>query len=482
MQPDAAVLEQLSSEAAAIAVLEMILTTPEWIHRRTERVSFVDGSTTRRRTSVDLTVPFSALKLRPVRSGVSYRLLLIDIAAKVPLVSFDIRNEAGEPIPVLSRTQNGILASNVLTSFAEKVAGDVGVTLTADHVEELDAVACAREDVAAEALKNLREGSLKAMFENSEALDSLAETLVRNFLLVCVVPARIGERRIVKISQEQQQEGVEVDNRPLWLKAAEVFGVALTSRSIPCGSLPDGESYHLEVDAPSQVEIVSSALVAMPDESGSTEAATMRAVDTDAIRILATTAGVHLNVSRAGSVDFDPDSLKGPRLQVAMRVRISTWLVTAFLTTSAVSALFWRTGPLLNQVAPGVTDPLLDQVTPSVTGPLLDQVTPAGTDPAALLAAIVALLLVLVNQPAEHPLSARLLRPARVASLISALLPLVAAWLLAFSGRPGADQWWNLLLVTSLVCWVVTALPFGARAFAWLRAWGASRRTVTGDE
>lgn len=195
-EPDAEVLEQLSSDRAAKAMLEMILTTPDWIHRRSERVSFLDGSTTRRRTTVDLTVPFSAFELRPVRSGVTYRLLLVDIAAKVPLVAFDIRNEAGEPIPVLSRTQNGILASNVLVSFATTVAASSGKVLSAKHLEELHAVACSSAADASAALQSLRTGELKALFDESKVLDSLAATLVRNFLLVCAVPVRIGERRV----------------------------------------------------------------------------------------------------------------------------------------------------------------------------------------------------------------------------------------------------------------------------------------------
>lgn len=463
-QPDAEVTQQLSSERAAAAMLEMILTTPEWIHRRSERVSFLDGATTRRRTTVDLTVPRSALELRPVRSGVSYRLLLVDIAAKVPLVAFDIRNEAGEPVPVLTRTQNGILASNVLIGFVATVAADAGMSLSSRHLEELNAVACSGAAAAAASLHSLRTGELQALFEASEVLDSLAATLVKNFLLVCVVPVQVGERRVMKVSYDEQEEGVELDARTRWQKTAEVFGVRATPWSVPCGSLPDGESYHLEVDVPAQIEVVNSSLVHRPNDD-------VQSVESDAIRFVNTNSGVHLNVSRAGDTDFDPDSLCGPMLQIWMRVRMSTWLLTALLTSSAVTAMLWGTWPLLDR------DP------------------PEGTDPAALLSAVVALMLVLVNQPAEHPLSARLLGPARVGSLLSALLPLVAAWLLAFSGRPGANDWWPWLVLTSAVLWLFTALPFAARAAVWLRlpalwahahqrvrAWQASRRTVTGDE
>jgi hypothetical protein len=449
-EPDAEVIAQLSSDPAAKAMLEMILTTPDWIHRRSERVSFLDGSTTRRRTTVDLTVPFSAFEIRPVSSGVTYRLLLVDIAAKVPLVSFDIRNEAGEPIPVLSRTQNGILASNVLIGFAGVVAAGFDRVLSPQHLEELHAVACGGAVAAAAALHSLRNGELKLLFEESEVLDSLAATLVRNFLLVCAVPVRVGERRVVKVSYDEQEEGVEDDGRTRWHKTAEVLGVRTTPWSVPCGSLPDGESYHLEVDVPPQIEVVNRSLVHRPDGD-------VQPVETDAIRFVNTNNGVHLNVSRAGDASFDPDALRGPMLQVWMRAQISTWLLTAFLTTTAVSVMLWATWPLL------------------------DEEPPAGTDPAALLAGIVALLLVLVNQPAEHPLSARLLGPARVGSLLSALLPLVAAWLLAFSGRSGASDWWLCLIAASAAFWLLTALPFIARLAVWLGApalwaWAQQRR------
>ncbi len=463
-EPDAEVLEQLSSDRAAKAMLEMILTTPDWIHRRSERVSFLDGSTTRRRTTVDLTVPFSAFEISPASSGVTYRLLLVDIAAKVPLVSFDIRNEAGEPIPVLSRTQNGILASSVLVRLAATVAAERDIDLTEAQVAALDLVACAPAHTAEEALAGLRTGELRDVFASTPTLDALAATLVDNFLLVAAVPAEVGERRIIKIAYDQQQEGVKEDRRRWWEKVAGVLGLAATMRNVPCGSLPDGESYHLEVDAPPQVEVVSAILVERPPGG-------LRGVDTDAVRKVPTTSGVHLNVSRAGDIDFDPDSLCGPQLQIGMRVRMSTWLLTALLTTSAVAVLLWGTRPFL------------------------ERTTTPGTDPAALLAGIVALLLVLVNQPAEHPLSARLLGPARVGSLLSALLPLVAAWLLAFSGRADAQQWWIWLCWVSVALWIFTVLPFAARVTSWLgeqaptqwsrvrrrsRAGKGTRRTVRG--
>lgn len=463
-EPDVAVTEQLSSERAAQAMLEMILTTPEWIHRRTERVTFLDAASTRRRTTVDLTVPHSAFEVRPARSGVAYRLLLVDIAAKVPMVAFDIRNEAGAPMPVLTRTQNGLLASNVLTCFADRVAAEAGVALSHRHREELHAVACSRADDAAAALHSLRTGELEELFAGSEVLDALAATLVRNFLLVCVAPTRVGERRVVKVSYDEQEAGVEADDRLRWQKTAEVLGLRATPRSVPCGSLPDGESYHLEVDVPAQVEVVRESLVHQP------EGLDEQSLESDALRYVKTNSGVHLNVSRTGDPDFDPDALCGPMLQVWMRVRLSTWLVTAFLTASAVTALLWGTWPLL------------------------DEPPPHGTDPAALLAAVVALLLVLVNQPAEHPFSARLLGPARVGSLLSALLPLVAAWLLAFMGRRGASDWWPWLIRASVVFLLLTALPLVARLAVWLRVptlwerankwWRAQRvdsGTVTGD-
>ncbi len=93
----------------------VLLDDPEdWVHRRVETVSFLDGSSVHRRMSVDFDLPGE--EARP-RTGPP--LVPLTLLEKRPLVNLDVRDESGAALAVLNAEENGFVAWSLLARVVQ---------------------------------------------------------------------------------------------------------------------------------------------------------------------------------------------------------------------------------------------------------------------------------------------------------------------------------------------------------------------------
>jgi hypothetical protein len=104
-----------------------------WIHRRKESIAIVDETTVRRTASVDFTLPeevdkkqFDAVIQRPLEGKgepVFCPPLFVLPKADDELMSFDLRNEAGVSLPLMTRRDNAFASAETLNALAADVLG-----------------------------------------------------------------------------------------------------------------------------------------------------------------------------------------------------------------------------------------------------------------------------------------------------------------------------------------------------------------------
>jgi hypothetical protein len=105
-----------------------------WIERSVEQYAFISSETVRRSISLDFRLPFDPNI--PVDRMVAIPLL---IPAKESLRNFDIRDEAGKTLSVLSARENGELASQGLQTYLTGVLPQ-GEALGKDARDAIDSI------------------------------------------------------------------------------------------------------------------------------------------------------------------------------------------------------------------------------------------------------------------------------------------------------------------------------------------------------
>jgi hypothetical protein len=107
----------------ASAIAALIIDMRSWVHRRVESAQVIDDIAVIRRSSIDLTVPETLNDVdvgRALTAG-GEGFIPITFLNKQRLRNFDLRDEQDRPLPMLSRRDNGELATNVLIPQAEAV-------------------------------------------------------------------------------------------------------------------------------------------------------------------------------------------------------------------------------------------------------------------------------------------------------------------------------------------------------------------------
>jgi hypothetical protein len=82
------------------------------VERRVETLTFVDETTARRHTSVYFVTP--AFAARRQDEGLALKHVLLALMAKDVLRNFDVRDEEGRAMAVLTRRENAAIAAEIL--------------------------------------------------------------------------------------------------------------------------------------------------------------------------------------------------------------------------------------------------------------------------------------------------------------------------------------------------------------------------------
>jgi hypothetical protein len=254
--------------------LELWRRGSEWVNRRVETIELLDVDTVRLRLSIDFRIPSELPGGVPLGGATTYFLPLTVLPRRTTLAYFDLRDESGTALPMLTRQENSRLTGAILYTAAARALAASG--------EELELSSALITYLATIPTKTRREGRVfvRSVLEPTNDLlypePRVAEVLLgdrefRDLLGLCAscsfvhVPltARAGERRIVKVSLlSPWDSGVggsrsgESDSRTRRARrrVATWLGWRPETRYLIMPHVGNAESFHVQISAPSRVE------------------------------------------------------------------------------------------------------------------------------------------------------------------------------------------------------------------------------------
>lgn len=230
-------------------VLDLILRSQQWIHRRVDKLDLTAAGETRRSVSLDVTVP-SQWAINVGKGQVAVPLGWLE---KGPLRGLDTEGPDGKSLPILTSWDNGELASSLFFAAATNLG------LTQNNEEQSWAIArhlaLSRHESKNDAQQAYRDwltGTSSALAvptgtseDVTELLDQLAETLLGSFILFGVVGDDWLDRRaLLKFSSSQDE-----------LKASSRTRGNTLLYEVDVPDLGLARSQHLEVEAPEGTNI-----------------------------------------------------------------------------------------------------------------------------------------------------------------------------------------------------------------------------------
>lgn len=223
-----------------------------WTIRRIEKVVFIDDRTVRRQVTVDFSLPLDE-PLSDLHNN-SY-LIPLGLLRKAPLVGFDLRDEAGAALPVLSRRENSLIAWSAANALAENILGYALVESLSDNIREIVSSDVASAQEALASLKGSDDADARTLMA-SPMFTELLDDLSRNFLLLTPVPIEKGRRRIMKFSY---LESLRFET----FTAAQRFSLEAAPFKFGLPAVDEAESFHLEIDAPPGMDVYEAEIVEM---------------------------------------------------------------------------------------------------------------------------------------------------------------------------------------------------------------------------
>lgn len=406
-----------------------------WSHRRVEQVDLLDDRSVRRRISVDFELPSN----EPEREIDDEPVDLVPLAllTKEPLIGFDLRDEGGNVVPLLTREQNAFFSWSLLAAVGEAAARDAGFTLPLplDVLSDLRLLTSERSEKAREVLKTFQKPRkresrfLRRALMRDEVFASLAEALTNNFLLLVVVGHRTSTRRVLKFSYVEPLPwpSFRMIVSRNWRSLVWIVRMQLGLEPIPLAfdvpAFNETASYHFELEVPRGLIVESAELV-----------------DDDSNTVLVEI--VHPRSSRVhlyASPDIDSE---GVTSWVWVQPALGGLVRTASFFAVAVASLL---------VVLAIQHDVI-RLSAAMT----------------LLLTIPALLGAFIVRPGEHLLASRLLFGFRFIAGILGLLPFLNALTLVVGIPEHAREvaWWVVAIVGVILAWIASQTYASAKAVA----------------
>jgi hypothetical protein len=398
------------SLSQALNLCVLVLEPENWIHRRVEQVAYLDHNTIRRRITVDFDVP---------NFGVSpNETLYVPIAqfAKHKLVNFDMSDADGTSLTMLTAEQNGRLSTALLMALARLYGNENIDGITEKYISLLVRATTGEERTRAWTRIFQAGTATGEHLLRRSGFVAVATDLRTNFILYLPVTAEeAGRRKIVKIAFDAPRPAVERTGlfvRLGWRGAEDSFRVPLAGYC---------SSYHFELEAPSEMEIIKGRFV------GTRQSQTVEDL------LSSPTRRAHFNLSRLDRA--------GGRVAIRLRARSSMLGGAALLSAMNALTLCFV---LLRLHAFTST---------------------SGDNGASIVAALVAIpgiLIGYITRPTEHAMVTSFLADLRFVALLSALTSFVGAVIL-FAGY--SEDALDLIFA---VLSTVALLSFLALLISWL--------------
>jgi hypothetical protein len=456
---------------AVYATQTLLDNEPSWVHRRVEQVDFLDKGRTYRRMSVDFSLPRLAGD-----HAIPY--IPISVVRKHVLKRLDVRDEHGAALPVLTRRENAPIAAEFLVRVARlrlarrfvipdgklsaavdpevrQLVADLRL-IAGDHDENNPVQARKVERDAFQRLSNPTTAVGRALWDDHEYAEPWISELSEQFILFVESAAAPLERRIIKLSYEENLTGArgtlpEGWKRPLawcWRRGGDLvesLGLRAYHTVLPAQAIVDCESYHVEIAAPEGV-FVSRATLRTRAPGAADDDWQDRATDgcTDL-------ASLH-------AFAVPPEDVEVSIVDVFLRLRPAGLLIAAAFSSWVTTAIIWI-GIYLHDRG-------------------------VGTHREALTALLVVLpaLFAAYLVPGEHRLTRSMFKGLRLLLLVSALLSFTAASTLAIDfSRAKPLHWWIVTFQPSTrAIWVelgrISAGVTLVVSVALISSWLANRR------
>lgn len=401
-------------------LVSRLLAPQEWIHRRVETIRFLDEDTLHRHVSVDFD-----LDPRGEDKGPTY--VPVARLVKRPLMSFDLRDEAGAALPTLTTAENGFLAWSAL-AYAAQVVLDCAVPRSI--LVSLRSIVFSQSTQGARAadflLSNFpRDLTARAELVRSPGMVALSRNLAAGFLLITPLYSDHRSRRVLKYAYAQR---------------LSPFGRASVRQSMGVDPLPiefevpligEARGYHVECHVPEDLQIAEIVV-------------SSRSVDeADQVDVIVDGQGerAHVFVSDQTAMADGYATIRILPSATGM-LRATALCASAIFVSLVAGALFGR----------GITE---------------------GSDAAAALMLLVpGLLSAVVSKPGEHRLSSLALRGLRWCVAAASACSFVAAGLIALSVHDDGLRVWFAVLAGVVL--LASVIPIWS-------AFGAAHRASAGD-
>jgi hypothetical protein len=444
--------QRMHCALCALRLVRLLIHSPDWVHRRVERVTFRDDRTVTRQVSVDLTMP-TDVPVVEFSKGDAYRIIPLTVMRRKTLVNFSLSAAGIDQVSMLGLRQNQALVAALLQELAlgvlqpDEDPDGPTPSLHPDTTTFIRAIAEGDQGDLAEAFKKLEDRTCDAQVTDlmeAPRFRAIANRLVDNFILMVLVPENCVGRLHIRFSYDEALslkprqsdwfnrkapgDGSEPRRRKDRSTICSNFLLQPVAVRFPVPAAENAESFHFEVEAPPDVHIKSATIIAgRPGDS--------RRPSWDHVRGGYAVVGLHV-------VGVQPGSQS--QAQVMLGVTPTSWLG---LNTIA---------SILNASLVAIACVLIHQDGDLGTLPTSKE------DLATWLLAVSGAVWAVVNRPDKHRMASRLLRGLRLLAFVSAGLPVVAAAL--YSSGWAAKR---LVLYGALGVAVIVAVGF---VVAWFKA------------
>lgn len=407
---------------------QLIIGSPSWVHRRVDTLELGAEGESRRKVSLDLTVP-ETLAIAGSHNRMIVPLALIQ---KAMLRGFDTENSSSKPMSVLGAKENSALALEFLMQLApEWVTGcDYLQRQCGERMASLvDANSITASDAVQEFLTWVQiAAETTPLITPDDELDlavfkHFARELAGNFLLLAEIDADLAGKRIVlKYSHDTE---LDLPSKPA------------RSRTVgfrnPVPDFGFASSQHVEVRVPSGLAVKYVGLTDLDPDA--------RPVDADADEVQDPALKRGRRRERAvGHVALSPRSRLDSGIfhveVVPSRQGIYTFTIwaVALVTAAVVAALILK----------------FDVLQVWLQVPVLTAEAKIPSPSASILLIGPALMLSWLSRTPEHDLSVMLLSPLRRVLILCAIVLMLMA---VAAAVPLAPLYWNVLwLVVAALC------------------------------
>jgi len=404
----------------------MVAEPERYIHRRVETVEFLDERLLRRRLSVDFSVPEIAGGANPGAAESVW--LPVTVMRKSLLRSFDLRDEAGRALPLLTATQTADLSDLILRVVAFDALATKPVSRSL--AEDISGLCKPNAADALPALRRFRGAHSRdhAQVWADADFKMLATDISANFFLFVPTSYDPTARRIVKVAWIE-------DYRSTGLVFFGRLGLSAARAQFDAPAVGFAASSHIEIRVPPALALAKCQQVATEVQKGKRVLGEPRTEDRTSLAV------GHLYCAGLPRGSHD-------RVVLGLRIRLEGFLYQAFLVCLFITSMLWA-GLVLERRGASYR--------------------PDGT--AAVIVVLPGIVAGYLAGPGEHGLLKRLASLVRALITIQALVAFAAAALLALVITPGLrPMLWRILAEVSLVPTMTLAL---ASLLSWVN--GAQR-------